>query len=60
MGAVGAMARGSADRYFQQDIKDTLKLEPAIEQLAVRDSRAARSSILTVITFSGSSRPRRT
>jgi len=32
----------------------------AIEQLAVRDSRAARSSILTVITFSGSSRPRRT
>ena len=34
--------------------------KPAIEQLAVRDSRAARSSILTVITFSGSSRPRRT
>ena len=28
MGAVGAMARGSADRYFQQDIKDTLKLVP--------------------------------
>ena len=26
MGSVGAMARGSADRYFQQDIKDTLKL----------------------------------
>src|SRR6185295_14629979 len=25
MGSVGAMARGSADRYFQQDIKDTLK-----------------------------------
>jgi len=24
----GAMARGSADRYFQQDIKDTLKLVP--------------------------------
>src|SRR5580704_15343516 len=24
MGSVGAMARGSADRYFQQDIKDTL------------------------------------
>ncbi|MEX2034102.1 MAG: IMP dehydrogenase, partial [Xanthobacteraceae bacterium] len=23
MGSVGAMARGSADRYFQQDIKDT-------------------------------------
>src|SRR5438046_1144045 len=27
-GSVGAMARGSADRYFQQDIKDTLKLVP--------------------------------
>ena len=27
MGSVGAMARGSAD-YFQQDIKDTLKLVP--------------------------------
>jgi IMP dehydrogenase len=28
MGSVGAMARGSADRYFQQDIKDNLKLVP--------------------------------
>ena len=28
MGSLGAMARGSADRYFQQDIKDTLKLVP--------------------------------
>ena len=28
MGSMGAMARGSADRYFQQDIKDTLKLVP--------------------------------
>jgi IMP dehydrogenase len=28
MGAVGAMARGSADRYFQQDIKEVLKLVP--------------------------------
>jgi len=28
MGSVGAMARGSADRYFQQDIQDTLKLVP--------------------------------
>jgi IMP dehydrogenase len=28
MGSVGAMARGSADRYFQQDISDTLKLVP--------------------------------
>ena len=28
MGSVSAMARGSADRYFQQDIKDNLKLVP--------------------------------
>jgi IMP dehydrogenase len=28
MGSVGAMARGSADRYFQQEINDTLKLVP--------------------------------
>ena len=28
MGSVGAMARGSADRYFQQDIRDSLKLVP--------------------------------
>jgi len=28
MGSVGAMARGSADRYFQQDISDQLKLVP--------------------------------
>jgi IMP dehydrogenase len=28
MGSVTAMARGSADRYFQQDINDTLKLVP--------------------------------
>jgi len=28
MGSPSAMARGSADRYFQQDVKDTLKLVP--------------------------------
>ncbi|MFQ5776275.1 MAG: IMP dehydrogenase [Kiloniellaceae bacterium] len=28
MGSVGAMARGSADRYFQQEIADQLKLVP--------------------------------
>ena len=28
MGSLGAMARGSADRYFQQDLRDTLKLVP--------------------------------
>jgi IMP dehydrogenase len=28
MGSIGAMARGSADRYFQQEISDALKLVP--------------------------------
>ena len=28
MGSVGAMARGSADRYFQSEVTDTLKLVP--------------------------------
>ena len=28
MGSLGAMARGSADRYFQQDIADTMKMVP--------------------------------
>ncbi|MFC0218177.1 IMP dehydrogenase [Pseudochelatococcus lubricantis] len=43
MGSVGAMSRGSADRYFQQDIKDTLKLVPeGIEgQVAYKGSVAA-------------------
>ncbi len=28
MGSIGAMARGSADRYFQQEVENTLKLVP--------------------------------
>jgi IMP dehydrogenase len=28
MGSVGAMARGSADRYFQEEVSETLKLVP--------------------------------
>jgi len=28
MGSIGAMGQGSADRYFQQDIKDQMKLVP--------------------------------
>jgi len=28
MGSIGAMARGSADRYFQDEVSDTLKLVP--------------------------------
>ncbi|MEM1365382.1 MAG: IMP dehydrogenase, partial [Pseudomonadota bacterium] len=28
MGSVGAMSRGSADRYFQAEVRDELKLVP--------------------------------
>ena len=28
MGSIGAMARGSADRYFQADVKEQMKLVP--------------------------------
>ncbi|MEZ5939621.1 MAG: IMP dehydrogenase [Hyphomonadaceae bacterium] len=28
MGSLGAMARGSADRYFQKEVRDTMKLVP--------------------------------
>jgi IMP dehydrogenase/GMP reductase len=28
MGSVGAMARGSADRYFQKEVTDRMKLVP--------------------------------
>ena len=28
MGSLGAMARGSADRYFQQEVSESLKLVP--------------------------------
>ena len=28
MGSIGAMARGSADRYFQQEVESSLKLVP--------------------------------
>ena len=46
MGSVGAMARGSADRYFQQDIKDALKLVPeGIEgQVAYKGPVAERAA----------------
>ena len=44
MGSVGAMGRGSADRYFQGDIKDQMKLVPeGIEgQVAVQGPGARR------------------
>ena len=28
MGSIGAMARGSADRYFQEEVRDNMKLVP--------------------------------
>jgi IMP dehydrogenase len=28
MGSLGAMARGSADRYFQEEVRESLKLVP--------------------------------
>src|SRR6202795_4712261 len=44
MGSLGAMARGSADRYFQAEVKDTLKLVPeGIEgQVPYKGPAAAR------------------
>jgi IMP dehydrogenase len=45
MGSVGAMSRGSADRYFQQDIKDSLKLVPE----GVEGQVAYKGSVSTVL-----------
>jgi IMP dehydrogenase len=45
MGSVGAMARGSADRYFQQDIKDQMKLVPEGIEGQVPFKGAAREVI---------------
>jgi len=45
MGSVEAMARGSADRYFQQDIKDQLKLVPEGIEGQVPYKGAAREVI---------------
>ncbi|HWL05394.1 MAG TPA: IMP dehydrogenase [Xanthobacteraceae bacterium] len=45
MGSVGAMSRGSADRYFQQDIKDSLKLVPE----GVEGQVAYKGTVATVL-----------
>ncbi len=45
MGSVGAMARGSADRYFQQDIQDHLKLVPEGIEGQVRTKGPVRDII---------------
>ncbi len=45
MGSVGAMAQGSADRYFQQDIQDQMKLVPEGIEGQVAFKGAARDVI---------------
>lgn len=45
MGSVEAMARGSADRYFQQEVSDALKLVPE----GVEGQVAYKGSVNTVI-----------
>jgi IMP dehydrogenase len=42
MGSVGAMARGSADRYFQKEVSDALKFVPRASR--VRSPTRARST----------------
>jgi IMP dehydrogenase len=45
MGSVGAMARGSADRYFQKEVKDSLKLVPE----GIEGRTAYKGSVHTVL-----------
>ncbi|MEL6748443.1 MAG: IMP dehydrogenase, partial [Pseudomonadota bacterium] len=45
MGSVGAMARGSADRYFQAEVNDTLKLVPE----GVEGQVAYKGSVASVV-----------
>ncbi|MDP6351401.1 MAG: IMP dehydrogenase [Alphaproteobacteria bacterium] len=49
MGSLGAMARGSADRYFQQEIADTLKLVPEGIEGRVPFKGPAASVILQLV-----------
>ena len=46
MGSVGAMARGSADRYFQQDIKDHAQARARRHRRAGAPTRARSSNVL--------------
>jgi IMP dehydrogenase len=45
MGSLGAMARGSADRYFQQEVADNLKLVPE----GIEGRVAYKGPVMTVI-----------
>jgi IMP dehydrogenase len=52
MGSVGAMARGSADRYFQQEVNDSLKLVPeGIEGQVPYKGPVARSGPVAPASF---------
>lgn len=45
MGSLGAMARGSADRYFQAEVSDTLKLVPE----GIEGQVAYKGSAMTIL-----------
>jgi IMP dehydrogenase len=45
MGSLGAMARGSADRYFQAEVSDTLKLVPE----GIEGQVAYKGSVMTIL-----------
>ena len=49
MGSLAAMGRGSADRYFQQDVKDQMKLVP--EGVEGQDETGRLWDILTMLRF---------
>jgi len=45
MGSLGAMARGSADRYFQAEVSDALKLVPE----GIEGQVAYKGSVMTIL-----------
>ncbi len=45
MGSLGAMARGSADRYFQAEVSDSLKLVPE----GIEGQVAYKGSVMTIL-----------
>ena len=49
MGSLGAMARGSADRYFQEEVTDQMKLVPEGVEGRVAYKGIASSVILQLI-----------
>src|SRR5207248_1730001 len=49
MGSIGAMARGSADRYFQQEVTSTLKLVPEVVECRVPHKRPVGNIVQQLI-----------